>query len=207
MAFGYYFNMEKLSITIAEKHLKNMTNDNYANEESLCYKKLINNMENGFVIITQLNCFFESFINTIVNICMGCSSDEFLKSNINKKIDEISSFYKKDFSNIKNKPFWETYRTTTKVRNEMIHYKKQYVGHSGEIPNFEIGKQQIGEFFTKKTMEKIMSDYQQLAKAIADTVGLKIFDKIDVIECDGRDGLVNYVYCDDNITIDESRFL
>lgn len=205
MAFGYYFNMEKLSITIAEKHLKNMTDDNYINKELLCYKNLISNMENGFVIITQLNCFFESFINTIVNICMSCTSDELLKCNIDKKIDNISSFYKKDFSNIKNKPFWETYRTTTKVRNEMIHYKKPYVGHSGEIPDFEIRKQRIGEFFTKKSMEKIMLDYQQLAKAIADTVGLKIFDKIDVIECDGRDGLVNYVYCDDNITIDESR--
>ena len=35
---------------------------------------------------------------------------------------------------------------------------------------------------------------------------LKIFENINIIECDCRDGLVNYVYNENAIEIDESRF-
>ena len=59
MAFGYFMNMEKLSLTIAEKHISYMTENNYEDDCFLNIEKLINNIESGFVVITQLSCYFE----------------------------------------------------------------------------------------------------------------------------------------------------
>ena len=67
MSFGYFMNMEKLSLRIVEKHLPYMTDNNYEDDCFLNIEELINNIENGFVIITQLSCYFESFLNTVIN--------------------------------------------------------------------------------------------------------------------------------------------
>lgn len=61
MAFDFFMNMEKLSLTIAEKHVLYMTNDNYMDSCFLDTEKLVNNLENGFVVITQLSCFLKVF--------------------------------------------------------------------------------------------------------------------------------------------------
>ena len=61
MAFSFYMNMERLSLEIAESHISNMTNNNYEDDCFLKEQDLINNIKNGFVVITQLSCFFESF--------------------------------------------------------------------------------------------------------------------------------------------------
>ena len=70
MAFEYFMNMEKLSLTIVNNYLLYMTDNNYEDDVFLKMDELTNNIENGFVIITQLSCFFESFLNTIINACI-----------------------------------------------------------------------------------------------------------------------------------------
>jgi len=50
-------------------------------------------MKNGFVIITQLNVFFESFLNTILSSCMEYNGEKLLKCSIDEKIEMIH--YKK----------------------------------------------------------------------------------------------------------------
>ena len=206
MSFGYFMNMEKLSLTIAEKHISYMTDDNYEDDVFLDVEKLTNNIENGFVVITQLSCYFESFLNTIINACMNYDGETLLKCSVEEKIDLIFMHYQKDWAVVKGKNPWSIYKKTTRVRNEMIHFKKTYITDGTGLPNFELGKQRVAEFFTKKNMEVVQNGYINLTELIAATLGLKIFKEIDIFECDGRDGLVNYVYDDDNIDIDESRF-
>lgn len=110
MAFGYFMNMEKLSLTIVEKHISCMTNDNYENDCCLDMQKIINNIENGFVIITQLSCYFESFLNTIINACMNYDGEVLLKCSVEEKIDFIFMHYQKDWQIVKGQNPWAVYK-------------------------------------------------------------------------------------------------
>ncbi len=206
MSFGYFMNMEKLSLRIVEKHLPYMTDNNYEDDCFLNIEELINNIENGFVIITQLSCYFESFLNTVINACMNYNGEVLLKCSVEEKIALIFMHYQKDWQIVKGQNPWAIYRKTTKVRNEMIHFKKTFIGDGSGIPNFKLGGQGVAEFFTKQNMMTAKNGYVNLVELIATTLGLNIFKEIDIFECDGRDGLVNYVYDETYTDIDETRF-
>ncbi len=206
MAFNNFMNMERLTLEIINDHILNMTDDNYEIGTFLSIDELTNNMKNGFVIITQLSCFIESFFNTIINSCMNYNGESLLKCNIEEKIDLIFLYYEKDWSNIKGQNPWSVYKKTTKVRNEMIHFKRTYIGDGAGIPDFEIGGQKVSQFFTKSNMLLLMKEHIKLVKLIANTLELSIYEEGSIFECDGRDNLVNYVYDKKIIDIDESRF-
>ena len=206
MSFGNFMNMEKLTLEIINDHISNMTDDNYEVETFLSIDKLTNNMKNGFVIITQLSCFIESFLNTIINSCMDYNGESLLKCNIEEKMDLVFLYYKKEWSNIKGQNPWAIYKKTTKVRNEMIHFKRTYIGDGTGIPNFEFGGQKVSGFFTQSNMKSLTEKHIELAKLIADALELSIYEEGSIFECDGRDGLVNYVYDKNMIDVDETRF-
>lgn len=206
MSFSYYLNMEKLSLKIAENHIINMTDDIYDDDVFLDLEKSINNIQNGFVVITQLSCYIESFLNTIINACMGYEGETLLRCSIDEKIELIFIHYNKAFDVIKGRHYWETFKKTTKVRNEMIHFKKTYIGDGSEIPNFELGKQDVANFFTKSNMEKILKDHIMLTENIASTLGLRLHKEVEIFQCDGMDCLVNYVYDPNKVEVDDSRF-
>ena len=193
MAFGNFMNMEKLTLEIIDEHISCMTDENYEFETFLSIDKLANNMKNGFVIITQLSCFIESFLNTIINSCMNYNGDSLLKCNIEEKIDLIFLYYKKEWNRIKGQNPWSVYKRTTKVRNEMIHFKRTYIGDGTGIPDFEIGGQNVSQFFAQANMMLLTEQHIKLAKLIAEELGLSIYEEGNIFECDGRDGLVNYV--------------
>lgn len=206
MAFSYFMNMEKLSLSIAEKHIACMTDNNYEDDIFLDMNYLINNLENGFVVITQISCFFESFLNTIINSCMGYRGEVLLKCSVEEKMDLIFMYYKKDWTFIKGNNVWEIYRKTTRVRNGMIHYKRNYVGDGTGISEYSFEGQEVAVFFTKTNMEKMKQGYVKLAEIIASELGLQIYSDIEIFACDGMDELVNYVYDDNIIEVDEERF-
>lgn len=205
MAFGFFMNMEKLAINISRDHVANMTNDNMSDGFFFDEEKLMNNIKNGFVVITQLNTFLESFLNTILNNCMEYDGDVLYKCSVEEKLDIIFMYYKMNWSKIKGQHPWGVYRKTTKVRNEMIHFKKTYIGDGSEIPNFDIAGISINEFFTKNIMDDAIQQYIKLGNLIAGELGLNICHDISVFECDARDELVNYVYDRKVGYIDESR--
>ena len=207
MAFGNFMNMEKLSLTIAEKHIARMTGGNYdADDCFLDMESLIPNIENGFVAITQLSCYFESFLNTIISTCMHYDGEVLLKCSVEEKLDLIFMHYQRDWKSLKGQAPWEIYRKATRVRNEMIHYKKTYIGEGTGIPDFKLGGQSAAEFFTQKSMKAVYDGYLKLSESIAAALGLTIFAEIGIFACDGRDGLVNYVYDVRETAVDPSRF-
>ena len=55
MAFGFFFNMEKLSLIIAENHINNMTNNNYEEDVFLDSKSLLINLEKWICCIEGNN--------------------------------------------------------------------------------------------------------------------------------------------------------
>ncbi len=208
MSFSYFLNMEKLTISIAEKHIRQMTNDNLLCDADVFIdeNKLLNNLENGFIAITQMNCYIESFLNTILNSCIGYNEEDLLKCNIQEKIDIIFLYYGKNFSSIKSQHFWALYKKTTKVRNSLIHFKKTFIGNGTEIPKFDIGSEPVHSFFTRNNMDLLLQAHIRLAHTIAKELDLYIFDNVEVFECYGREGLTNYVVEKDNTLVCESRF-
>ena len=84
--------------------------------------------------------------------------------------------------------------------------KKTYIGEGTGIPDFKLGGQGAAEFFTQKSMKAVYDGHIKLAESIAAMLGLKIFAEIGVFACDGRDGLVNYVYDPGETAVDPSRF-
>ena len=137
---------------------------------------------------------------------MNYNGEVLLKCSVDEKIDFIFMHYQKDLQNVKGQNPWEIYKKTTKVRNEMIHYKKTYIGDGIGIPDFKLGGQGVAQFFTQQNMTKIKNGYVRLAELISTNLGLNISKDIQIFECDGRDGLVNYVYSKTNTNIDESRY-
>lgn len=208
MAFSFYLNTEKLTLEIAQQHIECMTDQNHAVFDGVIDDIYIddvafkNNLANGFVAITQLSCFFESFLNTILNSCINYSGEDLLKCNTNEKIELIFLYYNKDFTPIKSTHNYEVYRITTKVRNELIHFKNTYIGDSSGLFNFELCKNiKVGDYFTKRNLSNIYENYIDLSKAIANALGLLIYDDVDIFACDGRDMLINYVMNSNDINI------
>lgn len=194
MAFGFFMNMERLALDIAKDHVAKMTNDNMWDDVFLDDDKLMNNIKNGFVVITELSTFIESFLNTIINNCMEYKGEILLKCSIDEKLDIIFMHYKKDWSKIKGQHSWEAFKKVTKVRNEMIHFKKTYIGHGSGIPNFNIAGIGIKDFFTKDNMNDAIKQCIKLGDLIALELGLEVIHNIEIFECDAKDGIVNYVH-------------
>ena len=207
MAFGYYMNMEKMSLEIAGEHIELMEENIQDMQicEFLDIDKLIRNIKDGFVVITQLITFVESFFNTIINTCMQENNELLLKMSIDEKLEIICLYYKVKSSQIKSIHYWGTFRTINKVRNELIHYKKSFICDCTAIQDFNIAGISVKEFFIKSNMDKIMEHIIQLGNHISKVLGLTINKDVSIIECDARDGLVSYVFDDKIIDVDPSR--
>lgn len=197
MSFGYYMNMEKLALSIAQEHIEHMDNENTTWTEGcpvLDTNKFQKNIESGFVVITQLNCYFESFLNTILNACMDYDGEVLLRCSIEEKIHIIFMYYQKPWETIKGQNCWSVFRKTTTMRNNLMHYKKTYIGDGSETPSFALGKEDVASFFTRQNMEAIMRGYLELTEKITECLGLGLCREIGIISCDGVDPIVNYVY-------------
>lgn len=208
MAFSFFLNMEQLALEIAKQHIECMTDENHQlfdgiiDDIYLDFDVFKNNLSNGFVAITQLSCYIESFINTILNSCINYQGETLLKKSIDEKIEIIFLYYHKDFSSIKKTHYYESYRIATRIRNELIHFKHTYVCESSWLTNFEICKQPVAVFFTKKHLTKIYNNYISLCKLIASTLELTIHENVDIFACDGKDTIVNYVMNSDILPLD-----
>ena len=103
MSFGYYMNMERLSLEIAKEHVEMMEENIQDSQicEFIDIDKMITNIKNGFVVITQLVTFIESFLNTIITTCMIEKNELFLKMSIDEKVEIICLYYRVKSSKIK----------------------------------------------------------------------------------------------------------
>lgn len=81
--------------------------------------------------------------------------------------------YKKDWKEISGQHPWEIFRMTTKVRNEMIHFKKTFVGFGSYLPDFKLGGKMFLHFY-KTEYGKIYQGHIELAQLIAQELGLSI---------------------------------
>lgn len=207
MACGYYMNMERIAIEIAMEHIELME-ENIQDEnvvEFLDLDKVVKNIKNGFVVISQSITFIESFLNTIINNCMMQNTDLLLKMSIEEKLEVVCLYYKKKTLEIKETHYWEMFRKMNKIRNELVHFKRSYICECSAIQDFNIANISVKAFFIKSNMKKALEQIIDLGDCIANVLDLKVCSDIGIIECDARDGLVSYVYDAKMIDIDTDR--
>ena len=209
MSFGYYRNMEGLSLEISKEHVELMEENIQDSQicEFIDTDKMITNIKNGFVVITQLMTFIESFLNTIITTCMIEKNELFLKMSIDEKVEIICLYYRVKSSKIKGFHCWEALKKMTKIRNELIHYKNSFICEGVAISDYSIANESVKKYFSKSNMQKIMEQIVKLASHIAKVLGLRINKNVNIIECDARDGLVSYVFDEKIIDIDPDRII
>lgn len=199
MSFGMYLNIEVLALKIINKNIMQMTDSNHKTDEygfEVCDERLFeNNLEHGWIVVVMLINYIESLINTILRDCVQYKGEKLMKSSLEDKLEIIHMFYKKDIQILKGNNLWNIFKTVTRIRNELIHYKNNFIGDSGVgITNVVIGKTSLVEIFTKEKMNEISNNFLEFSKLLVYNLGLNINENAYLFDCDGRDNLVSYVY-------------
>lgn len=209
MARCFYLNMEQLSIQVAREQAALMTDSNRFDDERLYIfideTKFIPNIKRGMIVITMLTCYIESFLNSIISSCLNYEGDTLLKLSMEEKMDVIFLSDPELLKSIKSRNEYRVYKKTNQIRNELIHFKKSWISDGSGLMSVTIKKHNLESYFTKTQMEFCCDCYEKLLKMIASNKGLSIYKNVGIIACDGRDGLVNYVFKKDGVDIDDSR--
>ena len=191
---GIYMNLELLALEIADEHISQMVVDPEKDiHNSGCYSSLQDNIKHGWIATIMLYNYVESVTNTILRDCINYSDNKLMKCSIEEKLEIIYLYYKADISKLRE--IWEAYITITKVRNELVHYKSNYIGEGTGFPAFgsKLFNKMI-ELFTFTKMKKIKQDIVIICNKIISDCGLELNQWVTLFASDGRDGLVSYIY-------------
>lgn len=185
MAQPNYLNMEVLYLESVDENIKKMTDNNYITP-GILDDVIETNIKYGFTIITLLNCYIESVLNSILRICLG---DENISGNIPTKIDKIVKHYKlaSAYSN-------STIDIMRKIRNHLVHFKTPFVSESTGIGDFEIENILVGAYFTKTNMQLLRNDCYTFAKTLSHQCGLEIWEYAPIISSTGLEIPTTYIY-------------
>lgn len=229
MSFLFFIDMEPLLIDIAEDNISKM----WENMEDdiilgfLDHSKIEDNFRYGFIAITAIVNFVESFLNTVIRDCIYSKSgigskayteneesidindrDKKLKQSINKKIDFICSHYGIEGSSIKKSKEFSDFSELKEIRNNLVHYKIKWECEGTAISDFSLSKDKtFKNFFSKKSLNNELKNAKELCKKIAISSKLTMNSSVQFIECNGRDGLTSCVFDSDKILIDPTRIL
>ncbi len=195
MAFRFVLNMELLSLSIAKTCITSMTDSNYDDSQSRKEElpvpddqALINNLSLGFVAITMLNCYYESFLNSILRDHLGFSANgSVLKGSEGEKLEIIFNGNESALERIKADVDWRDAHRIFKLRNHLVHFKNNVSADYSSYPpidSWKVGGETLGDFFRKSKMETGLAAVQQLVANIASALGLVLGDSNDPIICD-----------------------
>lgn len=229
MSFSFFINMEPLLVNVAEDNISKMWEnmDDNMNPEFLDHSKIEHNFKYGFIAMTAIVNFVESFLNTIIRDCIYAKSsmgakgytgdeesidtedrDKKLKQNISKKIDFICNYYGIEKSLIKGgKEFFE-FCTLSKIRNDLVHYKIKWKCEGISISDFSLLENKtFKKFFSKNSVSNELKNAKELCEKIVILSKLTMNRSAQFIECNGRDGLTSCVFDSSKILIDPTRII
>lgn len=209
MSHKFCLNMELLSLSIAETCISKMTNSNYSalsSEEAWPYahdeEALKNNLSAGFIAVTMLHCYYESFLNTILRDFLGYNPEgSVIKGGEAAKLEIIFNGNEDKLIRIKNEAYWRDAHRILKLRNHLIHYKNNMSDEYSSYPpikSWEIGNEILNDFFLKAEVEKCSNAIKLLVSDIAHVMNLEVGKETDPIICD-------YPYIMRSVQLDEER--
>lgn len=185
MAQPNYLNMEVLYLKSVDENIEKMTDNNYI-ISGILDDVIETNIQYGFTVITLLNCYIESVLNSILRIGLG---DESISGNIPTKIDKIEKHYKlaSAYSN-------STIDIMRKIRNHLVHFKTPFVGEGTGIVDFEIENMLIGKYFAKSNMQSLRKDCYTFVKTLSHQCGLEVWEYASTISSTGLEIPTTYIY-------------
>lgn len=203
MAFGIFLNFEKVSIEIIEEQISKMTNNNVVHYEDeiidfLDEDAFIENLKNGSTAIVFIQNLFETSLNTILRRRAEISEIDILKSSINVKLQIISLIYGFDLSAIKSNNSYAIYREVEKIRNDITHFKSNILCEATAVPadvKIDLGtsKKTLATIFTQDYVRECYQEVLKLIKLICLKCGLYTNKDVHIIDCDGRDGICEFI--------------
>lgn len=202
MAFGIFLNFEKVSIEIIEEQISKMTNDivlHYDDcDDEINESVFIENIKYGSTALVFIQNLFETSLNTILRRRAEISEIDILKSSINVKLQIISLIYGFDLSTIKSNNSYAIYREVEKIRNDITHFKSNILCESTVIPadvKIDLGtsKKTLATIFTQDYIKECYQEVLKLIKLICSKCGLYINKDVQIIDCDGRDGICEFI--------------
>ena len=200
MAWAYYLNMEELSTEIIEEALSKMTNSNYREVDN-CIRtdsgdEFITNLKWGTTAVVMICCYVESSINTLLRDFLHFSPDgELIKSSIETKLEVIFSNKPDQFRLIKGDNCWDKFKRAVSVRNQLIHYKNNSANICSSWPpidSWKIGREILGDYFTKDRLQDTFAESKRLVGLIADALNLSTNPDCHILGCDASFGAPSY---------------
>ena len=189
MSFSYFVTLEVLALEIIDEHINYMTNSNVhydtCAELDVCDEGAFhNNLKNGWVVVSMLSNYVESAINTILRECVLYYGERLLRSNVEDKLEIIYLHYKADISKTKGEHYWGIFKKLSRMRNELTHFKKSYVGVNGVFPTeWTTPFGDVGKYFTKNEMMKTRDDIIKFCNKIASDCGLEVNQAAKLFNC------------------------
>ena len=189
MAATWYMNLEVLALEIVDECLVKMTQtntiyDDDAELDIMPEELFHNNLKQGCIIVSMLNNYVESMVNTIFRECVGYCGERLMRLNIEEKIELLYMHYKADISEIQKLHFWESFQRLKKIRNELTHYKNNYIGAVGfgygVLQQFPKPLNGIGEYFTASEMQRAKNNIVALIARIATDFGLQVNTQVQL---------------------------
>jgi hypothetical protein len=180
MAFHYYINMEMLALDIANESINRMTDSNIlydenGNVEESDWDAFQNNFKNGWIVVSMMNNYIECIINTILRDCVCYNGEKLLKASMEEKLEILYMYYKTDITVIKSEHYWGELKKLIKIRNELTHFKNNYIGISGSVPlSWNKPLDEVGDYFTSIKIKKVKNKIITLANKIVSDLGLAI---------------------------------
>ena len=203
MAFGIFLNFEKVSIEIIEDQISKMTNNNVIHYEDsgtdeLNEESFVENLKNGSVAIVFIQNLLETALNTILRRRAEIAETDILKSSINVKLQIISVIYGFDISAIKSDHSYAVYRDIEKIRNDITHFKSNVLCEATAIPadvKIDLGtsKVALATIFTQDYVREGYTQVKNLIRRICELCGLYVNEDVQVIDCDGRDSICEFI--------------
>ena len=202
MAFGIFLNFEKLSLEIIKENISKMTDDNSVHcdyePQEINEENFLNNLHYGSIAAMFIVNLYETTLNTIVSKRLECVEPDILKTSHNVKLQLICTMFGADYQTIKSDNSFSIVKSIIQLRNDFTHYKYNevcmghYISTECKIP-MGTSKLAMADMFTKSYMEKCFKGVVNFLNLICENCGLVIYENCEIIDCDGRDSLCEFV--------------
>lgn len=207
MSFGNYLNFEKVSIEIIEQQIAKMTDNNTIHYEDQSTDELneevfIENLKSGSIAIIFIQNLFETSLNTILRRRAEVSEIDLLKASIRVKLQIISLIYGFDLLEIKSNKSFAVYQDIAKIRNDITHFKSNILCEATAIPadvKIDLGssKETLATIFTQSYINNCYLEVLKLIHLICSKCGLYINKDVQILDCDGRDDIFEFIVSHD----------
>ena len=187
---------------IIEDEIAKMTDDNVLQytdgTNELNQEQFIKNLYHGSIVATFIVNLYETALNTIVGKRLGCTELEILKTSHGVKLQLICTMCNADLATIKSNNNYSIVQSIIKLRNDITHYKSNELYEGLIIPS-DIklpggkSKEELSTAFTKTYMDKCYKATLSLLELICSTCGFVLYKDCKIIDCDGRDGLCEFI--------------